>query len=259
MNRNPRYSLRSFAKDLKMAPALVSDVLNGKRGLSRVSATQIAARIGLSVQETKTFCDLVESKHGRSRLVKAQAQARLNEKSSQGVVLKFLTLENDQFDVLADWYHLAILELMKTPGYQDKESFIAKRLGLSSLQVRGALERLEKLDLVVRKDGRRIPSSQNVQTPDGISSRALKAHHEQFLKLANEALFTQPVEERDFRGLTIKCKKSDVPHVREKIRRFLHELDRDLSDTSADGEEVYQLSTQLFSLTKPITNPGETK
>ena len=228
----------------------MSDVLNGKRGLSRSSATRIANRIGLSSYETETFCDLVESKHGRSRVSKLEAQERLKKNLSKGAVLKFLTLENDQFDVLADWYHLAILELMKTPGYQDTESFIATRLGLSSLQVRGALERMERFGLIESRLGKRTPTSQNVQTPDGVSSRALKNHHEQFLKLANDALFTQPVEERDFRGVTLKCKKSDVSKVREKVRNFLHELDRELTESSADGEEVYQLSTQFFSLTK---------
>ena len=74
INRNPRYSLRSFAKDLKVAPALMSDVLNEKRGLSRFSATRIANRIGLSSSETETFCDLVKSKHARSRLSKLEAQ-----------------------------------------------------------------------------------------------------------------------------------------------------------------------------------------
>ncbi len=236
-----------------MAPALVSDVLNGKRGLSRISATHIAKKLGMSNKETETFCDLVESKHGRSRATKIQAQARLKEKAAQGVVLKFLTLENDQFDVLADWYHLAILELMKTPSYEDNETYIAKRLGLSEIQVRGALDRMEQLGLIKRENEKRIPSNQNIHTPDGISSRALKLHHEQFLKLAGDALYTQPVEERDFRGVTIKCKKSDVSRVRDKIRMFLHELDQELTDTSADGEEVYQLTTQFFCLTK--SNP----
>ena len=250
IGRNPRYSMRAFAKDLNLAPALLSDVLNGNRGLSVHSAGKIAKRLGMSASETKIFCDLVESKHARSKLGKQLALQRLEGVTLQGRVLKFLTLDQTKFNILADWYHLAILELLRTLQCEHSAAWIAKRLEISKVQAESALERMQELGLVIVENGRYIPTAENFKTPDGMASNALKLHHEQFLKKANEALFTQSVEERDFRGLTIKCKKSDVNMVRDKLKKFLVELDIVLSaDPSAN--EVYQLSTQFFCLTKP--------
>ncbi len=246
--RNPRYSLRAFAKDMQVAPALMSDILNGKRGLSRNSAKHFARKLGLSDSETEVFCDLVESKHARSKTVREQAKSRLIQKAGTGVVLKFLTLDQEKFNLLSDWYHLAIFELMKTSTFQNDPKWIAKRLDLSVHQVTVALSRMVKLGMIVLKNHHYLPASESISTPDGISSQAMKLHHEQFSKKAMEALFTHDLEERDFRGLTIKCKKSDVKLVRERLKKFLLELDAELSQ--GEGDEVYQLSTQFYCLTK---------
>lgn len=256
MTRNSRYSLRAFAKDMQIAPALMSDILNGKRGLSRTSATHLANRLGLTVTETEIFCDLVESQHARSKAIRQQASLRLKEKSAQGIVLNFLTLDQEKFNLISDWYHLAILELMKTSDFQHDPNWIAKRLDLSIHQVKQAFERMKNLGVIREHKGQYLPTSQNIQTPDGVSSQALRLHHEQFLKKATDALYTQNLEERDFRGLTIKCKKSDVPKVREKLKQFLIDLDVELS-VEPDGDEVYQLSTQFFCLTKPTAKENQ--
>ena len=253
MTRNPRYSLRAFAKDMKMAPALLSDILNGKCGLSRTSATKIAQKLGLTKVETEVFCDLVESKHARSKTSREQASLRLKERATQGIVLKFLTLDQETFSLLSDWYHLAILELMKIAQFKSDPQWIAKRLELSVHQVKLALMRMESLGVIEKKNGELVATSAHFHTPDGVPSQALKLHHEQFLKKANEALYTQSLEERDFRGLTIKCNKKNVEKVRAKLKKVLNELDAELSD-DPNGDEVYQLSVQFFCLTKPVEN-----
>jgi hypothetical protein len=45
--RNPRYSLRAFAKDLGLSAPRLSHVLNGRFGLSRAAAEAIADKLGL--------------------------------------------------------------------------------------------------------------------------------------------------------------------------------------------------------------------
>ena len=78
--RNPRYSIRSFARDLSMAPSRLYEVLNGRYGLSRSSAGSAAEKMRLGDEENAHFCDLVEAAHGRSRLSRASAQARIQER-----------------------------------------------------------------------------------------------------------------------------------------------------------------------------------
>lgn len=249
--RNSKYSLRSFARDLDMAPALLSDVLNGKKGLSRITAAKVSDRLGFTAEERSYFCDLVESQHARSKVCREQASARLSRVFKKSD-FKVFQLDQVRFSPIMNWYHMAILELMKTPEYEDSEEYVSKRLGITRLQSRQALERMEKFGLVARVNGKRYPTNQSIATPDGVSSADLKQHHEQFIKLGLEALFTQSVQDRDIRGLTIQCSKNDVPLVRERIKKFLIGLDQELSKTSGDGSEVYQLNTQFFCLTRPI-------
>lgn len=52
---NPGYSLRAFARDLKISPQLLSNVINGKRGLSADLAVRVAKTLGLSEFEKTVF------------------------------------------------------------------------------------------------------------------------------------------------------------------------------------------------------------
>src|SRR5438128_1427996 len=75
--QNPRYSLRAFARDLKIAPSRLSEILNGKQGLSRPAADKIARALGYGASEIERFCDLVESVHARSKRDRDSARVRL--------------------------------------------------------------------------------------------------------------------------------------------------------------------------------------
>lgn len=75
--RNARYSLRSFARDLGLAPPRLSDILRGRYGLSGAAAAELAARLRMSEEESFHFRDLAEAEHGRSRLARENARLRL--------------------------------------------------------------------------------------------------------------------------------------------------------------------------------------
>lgn len=246
LTRNNRYSLRAFARDLKVAPAVMSDVLNKKRGLSRASARSLAKNLGLNRDETNMFCDLVESKHARSKAARQNALVRL--KSQKSVLLRSFDLNQKSFEVVSEWYHFPILELLKTRDCIHTPLYIARRLGLHLHQVQAALERMQQLGLIVYSNNRFLVKSDVFRTPDGVPSHIMKQHHEQFLKKAIAAIYTQHLDERDFRGLSIKCSIDDVSYVRDRLREFLLTLDRELSQNQ-DANEVYQLSTQFFRLT----------
>src|SRR5258708_1981839 len=78
-SRNPRYSLRAFARDLELSAPRLSGVLSGKFGLSRDAAEKIAQRLNYSKEETARFCDSVESLHARARVVRNLAKQRVSQ------------------------------------------------------------------------------------------------------------------------------------------------------------------------------------
>src|SRR4051812_39991780 len=75
--QSPRYSLRRFAGELRLSPSRLSEILNGKQGLSRESARGVAQNLGYTPGDTEMFCDLVECQHARGRLKRELARIRL--------------------------------------------------------------------------------------------------------------------------------------------------------------------------------------
>lgn len=148
--QNPRYSLRAFARDLKLAPSRLSEVLSGKQGLSRPAAERIAKALGYAPGDIERFCDLVESLHARSKKNRDSARLRLKKVGGDSTEIQ---LQADTVKLIADWYHFAILELTNIDGFRSESKWIAKRLGISEFEAQLALDRLQRLNLITQ--GRR--------------------------------------------------------------------------------------------------------
>lgn len=108
----PCYSLRALARDLQMSPSRLSEALNGKAGISAASARKISERLGLGTQESQYFYLLVQKEHARCKHVRVRAAEDIEAFSG---LSKKARINVDQFQVVADWYHLAILEAFSLP------------------------------------------------------------------------------------------------------------------------------------------------
>ena len=244
---NPLYSLRAFARDIGLEAPRLSDVLNGKHGLSRIYAQAIAKKIGFSKEEKDFFCDLVESQHGRGKLKRQLAKLRLEQRHS----LAENQIQLDTFKVISDWYHFAILELALIKFFKSDPKWIAKQLGLNVQVVKSAIDRLLRLNFLKKdKKGRLSPTSTFTSTPDGIPSQSIKYFHKQILEKALTALVTQSVEERDFSAMTMAFDSSKTNEAKEYIRKFRRNFSKSVNPSSAKKDSVYSLSVQFFRLNK---------
>jgi uncharacterized protein (TIGR02147 family) len=241
--RNPKYSLRAFARDLGLAPSRIVEVLQYKRGLSRAGGARIARGLGLQAKETETFLNLIDSVHGRSELVRSRASKALREARAKDDS----ALRLDLFKLIADWYHYAILELTAVDGFESNEDWIAARLGVSKTVIAGAIERLKRLGLLVEEDGVWKARDEMTYSTTDIPSEGLRRHHEQILAKAKDAIYTQPVESRDFSALTMAIRREDVPLAKAMIKKFRRELSMQLEAGSAKNA-VYNLAIQFFQL-----------
>ncbi len=249
LGRNAGYSLRAYARDLGLQPARLSAVLSGKKGLSRESATDIAKRLGLSLRESALFIAQVESLHSRSKSGKRLAAEQLRRQYEKNPA-RSLTM--DAFRLVSDWHHFAILELLKWENSEHTPKWIAKRLGISSLQVKETLQRLVRLDML-RFDSetkRYTGSFETVLAPDGIPSDAIKKFHEQVLRKAIDALYLQSVGERDFCAQISSIRSRDLPEIRREVRESLDRIESKFANAS-DGDRIVCISNQIFNLTLP--------
>lgn len=100
--RNAAYSWRSFARDLRLSPSMLSEFLKGRYGFSRPKALSIAETLGLSESHTQHFVDLLESEFHRSPIQRRLARLRLSRRLDpprertweQLAVLEVCALEN---------------------------------------------------------------------------------------------------------------------------------------------------------------------
>lgn len=241
-SKNSHYSLRAFARDLGISPQRLSHVLNGKHGLSPKAATEIAEKLVLSESEKALFCALVEQKHGRSKIIRAEAQEKL-----KNIGDSYRNLNLDHFKIIADWYHFAIMELTLVEGFKSEPKWIATALGISEINVKLAIERLLKLEMLETKNGHLHLSGQFFTDPQGIPSEAVRNFHRQLMQKAMESLDFQDLGEREVSSTILAIDSEDYDSARKDLQNFRKEFDKKYS-AAKKKNKVYCLGFQFFRL-----------
>jgi uncharacterized protein (TIGR02147 family) len=230
--RNPNFSLRAFAKWLDISPAQLSQMLAAKRPVTLNTFKKISDRLGLSPQEKKSY------------MTSLLAEKSLIETPRQK---KTLHLEEDQFRVIADWYHFAILSLTRLPNAKSDPRWVARRLGIGVAEAHLALRRLERLGVLETK-----PRFRQIGEPlDVVSeapSEAIRKYHKQNLDLAAEKIETVPVSLRQFQSVSFGADPAKLEELKKLIDGFLETA----TETAEQHppREVYHLNVQLFPVTQ---------
>ena len=133
--RNPAYSLRSFARDLRVSPTALSDVLNATRNFSRANLVKIADRLAFSPSQIERGLREIEG------------AATISDE-------KFTLLGDDVFRYLSNWYYFAILSLAEAKPISANPKWLGAKFGITTLEARDAVDRLVRLGLVQIKRGR---------------------------------------------------------------------------------------------------------
>ncbi|MCM2279642.1 MAG: TIGR02147 family protein [Oligoflexia bacterium] len=243
---NSLYSVRAFARDLKFSPGHLSEILAGKKGLSRRAAQSVARHLGYSGEEVEFFCDLVDSLHARGALSRQVSAARVLDRSERGNCKR---LQLDAFQAISNWYHFAILQLAHLKGFRGEVDWIARKLDLPRSKTLKALRRLERLELLERRGARYHVLNHRVASPDGVSSEAIRTFHKQVLAKAILAIDRQDLKERDYTTLLLPMSSERVEIARGRIREFRNGFCQELSG-GEQLDEVYSLSIQLFRVTR---------
>ena len=248
---NPRFSLRSWSKQIGLSsPAILSLVLKGKRTLKPKQAVKVRRSLELEAQEARYFDFLILYCNAGS----------IEEKEFYENILRtlkpnnnFSSIDLEKFRVISDWYHIAILELVKLKDFISNPQWIAKRLGdgVTASQIKGAIERLLKLGFLIEDKNRNLKRpSKRLATPTDFPDEGLKRFHTQMIEKALEALREQEVHERDITSNTVTTSTAKLSEAKKMIRNFRQNLAKFLD--TPDGDETYQLNVQLFKLTRRI-------
>jgi uncharacterized protein (TIGR02147 family) len=224
--RNPNYSMRAYSKKIGLAQPAISEMLSGKRGITKKSAEKILN--GLDIDPEEAFKIL---------------------SSEDEPSIKFQPLDQDAFDIIANWHHYAILSLAETKDFKSSEEWIAERLGITTMAASEAIEKLLQCKMLTRDSfGQLKPTGQSFEAISSVAKPALRKANRQNLELASVALEEVPLELRDFTAITLCLDPMRLEDARKMIKNFRRQFNRVME--SGHKKEVYKLCVQLFPLSK---------
>lgn len=232
--KNNGYSLRAFARHLGINHATLSSIMAGKRALTRSTIIKLGNSLKLTQEQLTNFLNFYGSHDNQVALTEHQ------------------NLALDVFTAISDWYHDAILELIHIKNFKPDIRWISKSLGITTTEVRSAVERLVRLELLEISDNTWKDLSRNNTTniTNNLSSDALKKLQAKILELSMRTLTELPRTHRDHTSLTVAMQTRDLDEVKERIKRFRFELVKFIERKQAKPDAVYQFAFSVFPLTK---------
>ena len=230
---NPRYSLRSFSKSLKIDSSTLSALLRNKRPLSVKTARRLLDTLEIADPQT------------RQRIFAETFVATPHDEDAAEDIYTEIDLAT--FATISAWEHFAILAVLEISLVRPDVNSIARALDIPAGTAMLALTRLEKLELVYNQFGRWRLTGRNLTTAHNIPNDALKLANRQNIEKALESLEKDSIAIRDITGITIAINARKIPEAKKRIAEFRRSLAKFLEKGKKTA--VYRLNLQLFPLT----------
>lgn len=228
--RNPRYSMRAFSRDVGLYPGRISQYFSGKRPISKTMVQHLSGKLQLDKDMTEYFLYLADIDKKTKRTVQPRV------------------LQDDELALIAEWYHFTVLSLIATEDFRYDYKWMSTRTGLPEDLVRISVERLIRLNLVSEKNRSLTLNTPHLSTTHDIPSSVLRLSHKDSLQHVMNRMDQVPVEMRDVTSITLPVNEKKIPAAKEMIKTFRRRLAKVLGE--GKKTQVYTVNVALFPLTK---------
>lgn len=216
---NPSYSLRAYARDLKIDATLLSRLMKGQRQFSSEMVQRIVSELNLPLETVR--------------------------QSQMGKVLNEVA-----FNAISKWYFFVILELFSIPKFKSDAKWISKRIGLGLVETHAALQVLSDAGHIdMSKKRWALRTLETTWVNYNTTSRDRANYQKQLLDKAKNAIDEIDFSQRENSSLTLAADSKLVPEIKQKIENFKNEL-REFIESHGKPDEVYQVVISYFPLTK---------
>jgi uncharacterized protein (TIGR02147 family) len=245
--RNSAFSLRAWAKQMQLkSHSHLSQWLNGKKDILPSHIPQINSSLNLDDKELKFFEAMVcfYKAQGAQRDF-YERQMFLFHPDNESVYL------NEQyFEIISKWLHMAILEMTNLPGFKSEAEWIQKRLlkKYSLKEIEDALERLIGMGLLSKVENTLVKTNKRLTTPKDRPHVAIQNHHREVLEMASDFISKQDVQERCYDTCTMTIDSSRLEEAKKLVIKFRQDMSQLLE--SSEGDKTYQLAIQLFRVSE---------
>lgn len=246
--KNSSYSKSALARDMGISQPLLSLIFGKRRVLTTAQAKRASILLKLSPEDEKELVESTLRTEGNKRIEK-QLEAQKQRLDSN----RMKELDFDQFSALAQWFHMPLLALVSTKSFRRDYQWIARKIGITVEEAKEGVERLLRLGMIVENaKGDLKLSRDRVDLQPKKSEVAVRAHHTQMMRLAEDTMKSQTEQQqwlrRDISSLSMAVDSSKLPEAKVLIQKFREELAALM--TEGNVNEVYQFNVQLFPITK---------
>jgi uncharacterized protein (TIGR02147 family) len=255
-NKNSRYSLRAFARDLGIHHTSLLSFVQEKRIISDDLLVKIMQGLQIPLHFQKVVLkDLLKFKQfkGNKKISKNLVDQFPDHLSAEEKDTAPIKEQDDSLLLLAQWYTIAIMELVELKKFQACPKWIAEKICITTDQAENALDFLLTHGFLKCLDGKYYKTHLNLSTyRKNYTTKLLKKRHARLIEKSIKSLQDDPIEFRAHHAMTIPTSRKKIEQAKTKIRDFLYELTTFLEEEE-DKDDLYELQVNLF----PISHLGD--
>lgn len=247
---NRHFSYRVLSSKAGIASTgYFSEVLSGRRNLTRSKLPGIAQALGLNEKEQAFLSLLADFNHARNE----KARQALYDQVVQAMSIRMQRLRESQWEYFSKWHHVAMREALGFLKVKDDCGELAAflRPAITVPQAKAALRLLESLGLIQRDaEGCWRPTHQNLFSQrDESTALMVRSFQSEMMVLAQGALQSVDRDERDISCVTMSVSAKGLERVKEILKES-HKRILDAVQADRGEDRVIQMNVQVFPLTR---------
>lgn len=235
-------SIRSVARNCGItSPNYFQQVIGEQRNMTPLIATRMAEAFALSPPELEYFLTLLKLSRARTNLMKESALKKMRvlvQKSERKLI------EDKGFHSI--WCNALVWELFKTRHHTRDPEAIRELLRHAATveEIESSIAYFEKKEFLTAAAAETF----DFKPSNDIRRIDLQRSHLRFLQLAEHRL-NDPLDQREFQGLTVAMKKESFDSMRKLCREFISQINEQFA-ADADGDEVIRVQLCAFKLSR---------
>lgn len=228
-SKNPKFSLRSFARKLDTDPSSISKILRGHRVPTPETAEKWISKLNLTEAEANI-------------LRRATTEANF-----------FNPLEPAFFESIYSWVHPILLECLRLPDHALKLQKLVSFFKMSLSEIQQTISIMEEKKILFKSYPEGGFSTGNMTTVHiPYTTELRRSVQRRYLELAIEALEEVEFEKRDHSTLTVAIHTDDLPAIKTILKEARHKIHNLSENRRGQVNAVYNVSNALYPVHKDL-------